>query len=262
MRKLHFDYYMRMNYSEPVSICHFTIKCIPQNTLRQQISNVQIGLEPVNGYTEGQDSFQNRQIYGCVEGAHDMFSFHITGDAETGIGNYEQEEPMDSGILIFRHPYGLNKPGSGLRAYFQSLNLDREMSAYEKSMFLMHRLYQDFTYQKNCTNVDTTAEQAWELGRGVCQDYAHIFISLLHMAGIPARYITGMLIGEGASHAWVEAYCDGCWYGLDPTNDVAVADSHIRIGVGRDASDCQINRGIMRGGGIQTQTIQVTVTDI
>lgn len=68
------------------------------------------------------------------------------------------------------------------------------------------------------------------LGQGVCQDYAHIFLALLNLAGIPARYVTGLLIGEGASHAWVEVLHHGAWYGLDPTNDAPVLTDYINMG--------------------------------
>ena len=81
------------------------------------------------------------------------------------------------------------------------------------------------------------------------------------MVGIPARYVTGMLIGEGASHAWVEVLAGEHWYPLDPTNNCVVTDSHIKIGTGRDAGDCLINRGIMHGGGTQTQDVRVCVTE-
>lgn len=265
MSKLHFDYYMLITYAEAVSICHFTIKCIPQDTERQKISNLKIELLPQPDYSEGKDSFGNAQIYGCVGEPHEMFSFRITGEAQLGPIYYEEvmdPEMAGHGTLIFRNPYGLNKPGDRLREYFHSIDLDENRKSYDKCILLMHRLYQDYTYEKNCTTLTTTAEEAWTIGKGVCQDYAHILIALLHMAHIPARYVTGMLIGEGASHAWVEAYCDGIWYGLDPTNDVCVTDSHIRIGTGRDASDCQINRGVMRGGGSQTQTIRVMVEEM
>lgn len=110
------------------------------------------------------------------------------------------------------------------------------------------------------TNIDTKGEEAFLQGKGVCQDYAYIFIALMHFAGIPARYTTGMIVGEGVSHAWVEALWNGKWYGLDSTNDVLVTEEHIKIGVGRDAKDCMINRGIMHGGGLHTQTIKVNVS--
>ena len=262
MKKLHFDYYMELSYEEWIRECHFTIKCIPRDTKRQRIEKIDIEVEPGNDAREGQDSFGNRFLYGSVSKEHNRFSFRIEGDAVTGLSEYEDIE--NSNMLgAYRYAYGLTIPGEKLTMYYNSLwaGMERKMSAYEKGIFLMHSLYRDFSYEKNVTDVNTGAEAAWELGRGVCQDYAHILIALCRLAGIPARYVTGMLIGEGFSHAWVEILWKDRWYGLDPTNDLIVDDSHIKIGVGRDASDCMINRGIMKGGGTQTQKILVTVME-
>ena len=125
----------------------------------------------------------------------------------------------------------------------------------------MDKLYQDFSYVPKTTNVQTTAEEAWNLGKGVCQDYAHIYISLLRMAHVPARYVCGMITGEGASHAWAEALCNGRWIAFDPTNNCLVLNNYIKSCDGRDASDCAINRGIMWGGGAQEQKISVVVEE-
>lgn len=262
MKKLHFDYYMQLSYEEWSRECHFTIKCIPQDTGRQRIENIRIEIEPDEGVKEGRDSFGNLFLYGSVNREHNLFSFRITGDAATGLSEYE-DIGNENMLGAYRYAYGLTVPEKKLTAYFNSLfvRMEEKKNAYEKSIFLMHSLYRDFSYEKNVTDVNTTAEEAWEIGKGVCQDYAHILIVLCRLAEIPARYVTGMLIGEGFSHAWVEILSEGKWYGLDPTNDLVVGDSHIRIGTGRDASDCMINRGIMKGGGAQTQKIQVMVTE-
>lgn len=258
MKQLHFDYRMMIHYSEPVKICHFTIKCIPRTDKRQRLIEKKITIDPEIAYEENIDSFGNKQIYGYVDCPHDSFSFRITGDIIIEQILYE-EEVNENRIMIFRNPYGMNVPGEMLREYFSDIGLDETLKNYEKCLFLMHRLHRDFSYEKGCTNVTTGAEEAWRLRKGVCQDYAHIFIALLHMAGIPARYVTGLIAGEGASHAWVEALCQDKWIGFDPTNDLLVADFHIKLGDGRDASDCMINRGVMRGGGNQIQEIYVTV---
>lgn len=260
MKRLHFDYFMKIDYSEAVSLCHFTIKCFPQNTLRQRVEGVSVALTPAVPYSIGTDSFGNRQIYGRDDILHHTFSFRITGKVRTGLSIWEEGADEDQ-TAIYRHPHGLNQAGEELRAYHAEIGKEMPESDYEKSLYLMHRLYRDFGYEKGVTDMHTTAEEAWRLGKGVCQDYAHIFIALLHMEGIPARYVTGMLIGEGASHAWVEVLHQGYWYGLDPTNDSLVEESYIKIGVGREASDCLINRGIMHGGGTQSQTIEVIVSE-
>lgn len=261
MKKLHFTYEMQIKYSVEVSKCNFTIKCIPKDTLRQKIEDYKIELFPSAGYCTGVDGLHNIQIYGVNEQPHTLFIFKIEGDVITGLSDYE-EKVDDDIAMIFTHPHGLNRPGEAIKSFFEKNRPAEDLSDYEKSVELMNSLYKQFHYVPFSTNVDTKAEEAFVQGHGVCQDYSHIFIALLHLAGIPARYVTGLIVGEGASHAWVEVLCNGLWYGLDPTNNTAVSDEHIKIGVGRDAKDCMINRGIMHGGGLHTQYIKVSVKEI
>lgn len=258
MAVLHFAYRMEINYEEYVSRCHFTIKCIPKEDARQHLLGMEISLLPETDYVFGSDSFGNRQIYGSNTEPHKQFVFQITGDVEILQTDYE-EEALEEWIGIFRVPYGTCVPGPELMKYHHSLACSEYQSNYDICMALMHRLHIDFSYVQGVTGVHTTAEEAWELGQGVCQDYAHIYITLLRMTGIPARYVCGLIIGEGASHAWVEALCDNKWVAFDPTNDCLVSENYIKLGHGRDASDCAINRGLMWNGGSQSQNISVVV---
>ena len=111
----------------------------------------------------------------------------------------------------------------------------------------MHKLHQDLSYEKGVTTFQTTAEEAMKLKKGVCQDYAHILIACLRQLGIPARYVCGLLLGEGATHAWVEVYDGEAWCGLDPTNRQIIEYGYLKIAHGRDAADCPVNRGVFRG---------------
>lgn len=260
MKKLTFDYYMQIDYSAVVSSCHFTIKCLPKETLRQRVEKVEIRLSPDVPYNTGTDSFGNGQIYGWDDVDHTTFSFRIMGDVYTGLDRREEKTNEDM-LAVFRYPHGLNLAGESLISYHERMADTMPADVYEKALFLMHRLHEDFVYEKGCTDVGTTAEEAWKQGKGVCQDFSHILIALLHRERIPARYVTGMIPGEGASHAWVEIAKDGFWYGIDPTNDIPVGDNYIKIGVGRDAADCLINRGIMHGGGNQSQIVRVSVME-
>lgn len=255
---LDFDYRMKISYSLPVERCHFTIKCIPKDDERQRLLRKKIEILPATEFSEGEDSYGNKTVYGCVRLAHDSFLYHISGTVELLQTEYE-EHAAEGRIGIYRYPHGMCVPGEGLIRYFDTLELDGCTDDYEKCLHIMHRLHEDFHYAPSRTEVTTGAEEAWRIGAGVCQDYAHIYIALLRRAGVPARYVCGLLAGEGASHAWVEALCGGCWIGLDPTNDCAVDVSHIKLGDGRDASECAINRGIMLGGGVQTQEIYAMV---
>jgi transglutaminase-like putative cysteine protease len=90
----------------------------------------------------------------------------------------------------------------------------------------------------------------------VCQDFAHLFLTLARRLGVPCRYVSGYLfhdsgLTEGAAsatHAWTEAFLPGLgWIGFDPTNDVIAEDRHIRVAIGRDYADVPPTRGVFKG---------------
>jgi transglutaminase-like putative cysteine protease len=99
-------------------------------------------------------------------------------------------------------------------------------------------------YEWGITNVRTTAVEAVAAGRGVCQDYAHVMLALCRAAGLSARYVSGHLIGEGGSHAWVEVVVpDPCRPGqaqavaFDPTHNRRAGWGYMTVAVGRDYAD-------------------------
>ncbi len=110
------------------------------------------------------------------------------------------------------------------------------------------------------TDARTTAEQAFQKGEGVCQDYAHCALALLRYYHIPCRYAAGIICGEGESHAWIEAECNGYLYGFDPTNNLLVSDGYLKFSGGRDAADCAVNRGVFKGVVTQRQTVFAEMT--
>ena len=265
MKRLDFIYCMTITYSEPVSNCHYTLKCVPADMDRQRIESLKIEVMPENYRSRGQDSFGNQMVYGTIEKAHDVFSCRVCGTAVTGCAdsNRQRKGELPGMYLNLR---GLTAAGKELESYCGELAKKlagrTDGTPYGQAVKLMQCLYEDFRYEKNCTNVTTTSEDAWRLKRGVCQDYAHILISLCRMNRIPARYAAGFMLGEGESHAWVEVLWEGKWYGLDPTNNQLVNEDYIYVGIGRDAADCALNRGIVVGGGQQCQQVAVAVKEI
>jgi transglutaminase-like putative cysteine protease len=116
-------------------------------------------------------------------------------------------------------------------------------------------VYKNFKYIKGVTSVETTVDETWKLKAGVCQDFAHVLLVILRMIRIPARYVSGYICpkkhemrGEGATHAWVEAYIPFYgWLGFDPTNNCIAGESHVRLAVGRSFSDCSPVKGTYKG---------------
>lgn len=201
--------------------------------------------------------FGSRRIYGCLDEPHTDFTIEVSGQVKTGLEIFEEycEDPLKS--AVFRVQSGLTQPGPAIRAFYDGLDL--QGSAYDRALTIRKAVHEAFQYTPGTTAAHESGENAFARRQGVCQDYAHVMLSLLRMEGIPARYVTGMLMGEGASHAWVEAQCENWWYGFDPTNDLLVDDSYIRIGCGRDSADCAIIRGTFYGLAAQVQREQVRV---
>jgi transglutaminase-like putative cysteine protease len=116
--------------------------------------------------------------------------------------------------------------------------------------------------------VDTPASDALDMGSGVCQDHAHIFLACCHAQGIPARYVSGYIDPgdneHAASHAWVDAWAIDAdyegWVSLDVTHARLMTDAYCRLAVGRDYDAAAPVRGVRRGGGQETLAVHVKVT--
>ena len=136
---------------------------------------------------------------------------------------------------------------------------------------LMQKIFNEFTFDAEATQVATPLVEVLERRRGVCQDFAHLMLACVRSRGLAARYVSGYLltqpppgqarlIGADASHAWVSVFCPVVgWVDFDPTNNVQPALEHITLAWGRDFSDVSPLRGVILGGGSHDPEVRVTV---
>ncbi len=128
-------------------------------------------------------------------------------------------------------------------------------------------IFHEFTYNKGITNIETTVDEILEHRSGVCQDFAHVLLQLLRTLGIPSRYVSGYICpnkngmrGEGATHAWVDAFIPGIgWAGIDPTNNAWATTHYVKLAVGRHFNDCSPVKGTFKGLARQTLSVYVSV---
>jgi transglutaminase-like putative cysteine protease len=136
---------------------------------------------------------------------------------------------------------------------------------------LNEQLYNHFEYVPKSTKADSPIDLALLTHAGVCQDFAHIMITLVRSKlRIPCRYVSGYLFHghsdhdrsvNSATHAWVEALVPQLgWVGFDPTNWLTAGDRHIRTAIGRDYADVPPTHGIFRGRANSELTVAVRVT--
>jgi transglutaminase-like putative cysteine protease len=147
----------------------------------------------------------------------------------------------------------------------------RSASPRETADAVVAWVHDTLEYRKGVTHVHTAAFEALDEKSGVCQDFAHIALSVLRENGIPARYVSGYLhpdteagIGiqvDGESHAWVEVWL-GDWWGVDPTVGAEIGNWHVVVARGRDYGDVAPVRGIYAGGGLHEATVSVKITRV
>jgi transglutaminase-like putative cysteine protease len=136
---------------------------------------------------------------------------------------------------------------------------------WQAALALMKFIHDSLKYESNSTSVHTHARDVLRDKRGVCQDFAHVMISLCRVLKIPALYVSGYLATEisSATHAWVEVLIPGVgWRGLDPTNARQVDDTYIKIAVGRDYADVPPLTGQYKGTTNRKMTVHVSVKPV
>lgn len=150
-------------------------------------------------------------------------------------------EPARPGLFL--RPTPLTARSAEIDALAAATTADTVLEAMHQ---LCNTVREAVAYEQSATHVQTTAAEALKLGRGVCQDHAHIFISAARARGVPARYVTGYLMadGEEETHAWAEVCVpDLGWVAFDPANRRCTTDAYVRLCSGLDAADAAPLRG-------------------
>ena len=134
-------------------------------------------------------------------------------------------------------------------------------------MELARSIHAEYTYDTRATIVTTPLAEVLAHRRGVCQDFAHLMLAVCRAVGVPARYVSGYLYtekpseGNGAMHAWTEAYIPSCgWIGFDPTHGLLVDHQYVKVAVGRTYADVPPTRGMFRGPQEHSIAVRVRVT--
>lgn len=155
-----------------------------------------------------------------------------------------------------------------LTEYAMSFAQRNDHDVLDMLLDLNHTIYSEYAYVQGVTNLHTTPFDVYVNRRGVCQDFANLFICLARLLGVPARYVCGYLYTGAdhqnraqadASHAWVQVYLPEVgWKGFDPTNGVLTQTDHLRVAVGRNYVDATPTSGtLFVGGGAEKLEVEV-----
>jgi transglutaminase-like putative cysteine protease len=246
-----------------------TLRLTPRGHDGQFVVNWRIDVDCDCRLAPASDAFGNTMHSFTVEGPLDGLVITAQGEIETqdthGIirGQVERFPPV-----VFLRDTGLTTADPAIRAFAEDIAAKAGPDQLTILHALMTGIKDRLEFDVDGTDSGTSAAQAFALGHGVCQDFAHIFVAAARHLDVPARYVGGYLYrhdkleGQDAGHAWAEALVDNVgWVGFDPANGVCPTDSHLRVAVGLDYLGAAPVRGTRYGGSGETLSVTVLVRE-
>jgi transglutaminase-like putative cysteine protease len=259
------------------------VRMQPRSDLRQRCITFSLDVNPRANVMIYRDFFGNAVHHFDIPGQHQVIEVAAQAIVEVSpplelrpseaVGWDELDTRVAEGdyweMLL---PSQYARPTELLNKLRDELDLRRRRNPLELLQELNTRLYELFEYVPNLTKVDSPIDHALETRQGVCQDFAHIMITLVRQLKIPCRYVSGYLYHQdksmdrspaGATHAWVEAYLGELgWVAFDPTNNLPGCERHVRVAVGRDYSDVPPSRGVHKGEAESELSVMVSVSPV
>jgi transglutaminase-like putative cysteine protease len=266
----------KLSYSDPVSETVFDVRMAPPSDEDQTNLGYRLRIVPSAPVTIYRDGFGNRVDLFNIFTPYSELVIRATSIVRTHRGSapasriseipWEAKPVEQTAIeaLEYLGPSPLANPGPELHQFLAALAkpegalgtvIDQMMAAVKSAL----------VYEKKVTSASTPVGEALRLGRGVCQDYAHLFLAACRGIGLPARYVSGYIheTGEIATHAWCQVWTGTSgWIDIDPTRGTFAGDDYIKIAVGRDYSDVPPNRGVWKGQAEETISVSVKVEPI
>jgi transglutaminase-like putative cysteine protease len=257
-------------YTEPQAYSIEQLHLTPRAEPQQQVLSWHIATP---GHCEAYvDAFGNASHMLTVNTPHDTVRIVVEGVVATVPlpgGRLHAHDNLPP--LIFTVPTSLTRP-TALLADIAAASLPAlgNRVGTDDLLRLAAHIQGAVAYQTGATSVASTAAEAMQLGAGVCQDHAHIFLACCHAHGIPARYVSGYIdpgsTGHAASHAWVDAWVEDPdftgWVSLDVTHARLMTDGYCRLAIGRDYESAAPVRGMRRGGGDEIMRVEAQIVPV
>ena len=261
--RLRIEHVTTFTYDHPISEAYTEMRLRPLSSNGQHVVAFTLITEPHDEVLMHVDRFGNDVRHFDVIHPHQRLMVSATSEVltpEALISDMAPLSPLDEFDYLSPTDYA---PLTANIVHFAAAHAVLDDPA-ATALALMHALYDSIRYEKGATDVTTTADEALDLGRGVCQDFSHIMLAACRSRGLPARYVSGYLFNNGhsaASHAWVDVHLAGSeWLSLDPTHDCAQSAEYVRVAIGRDYADVPPTRGIFKGNAKEKMDVRVTIT--
>jgi transglutaminase-like putative cysteine protease len=250
VRRTRCEFYQRFEYVYPGPIYNLKqrLVIVPADHYgAQEVLNHQVAIHPSPiAIQQTIDSFGNRVLELDLSEVDRMVSFEAQMVVEHVAPDLSRLTISPAEAQHFTEPTPLTMPDDRIRLIARQLQ-HAATGEYDLALRINVWVNEAMRYKSGVTSVSTTAAEALSLGQGLCQDYAHLMLALCRSAGLPARYVSGHLLGEGGSHAWVEVFLQTqsgfSAFALDPTNRRQPHLGYVTVAVGRDYHDVSPTSG-------------------
>lgn len=256
------DHRTSYRYDAPASGLVQVLRLRPSDHDGQHVLDWRIDADVNGTMRECRDAFGNRVATFYADGPVSALTIRVAGEADIHdtAGVIRAAEPLPAPVYL--RTTALTAPTPEIAALAQRFAAEPPLPALHA---LNGALHAELRFEVGTTDSATTAGAALSAGHGVCQDFAHIFVSAARQLAIPARYVSGHLVrpqlensAQDAAHAWAEALVpDLGWVAFDPANGVSANDHYLRVAVGLDYLDAAPIRGARRGGGNERMEVAV-----
>ncbi len=265
--KIEISHRTRYGFSQPLTDAIQLLRLTPASYLSQTVLDWRIDVDCDARLRESRDGYGNCVHMLYVNQPVRSLAITVTGLVITeNRAGVVQGLPGDLPSSVFLRATLLTTPDAALRDFAGAI-ADHAPDTLSMLHELARGVFRAMTFDNGSTDAGTTAAAAFAARRGVCQDFAHIFIAAARSVGVAARYISGYLFlrdGEGAnaSHAWAEAWVpDLGWVAFDPSNGICADEAYVRMTGGLDYREAAPLSGVRRGGGTEELAVEVKVTE-
>ncbi len=276
----------RYKYSAPTAEAYGEVRLTPSNLPTQTVLERSLTIDPEVASSSYTDHFGNAVEFFSLPFRHHhlvltnrtLVRTHAAAvpDGSLELTVQEARQVLRSAltdIFLYLQPTPVVAPGRDAAQWSRKLFAPKARLG-DALQQLNETIHTEFKYQSGSTSNETPLADVWRARTGVCQDFAHVGLSVLRAAGLPARYVCGyietdaaadgtQLTGSIATHAWIEVLVPGMhWVALDPTNRQWCNERYVTVAFGRDYSDAAPFRGTFKGGGRQHLSVHVSMKRI
>ena len=252
-------------YVAPAKSAIQYLRLTPRNFAGQHIAHWRIDVDHDCRLHQSEDAFGNITHRFTADGPLTSISTVVDGDVTTfdtaGVASGAVERLP---VALYLRETALTTPNAEIIDFARAITA-KAQTGLDRAHLLLAALHDTMIFDEDATHATTTAAHAFAQKRGVCQDFAHLFIACARGLGAPARYVSGYYLRSDtdqqvAGHAWAEVFIEDLgWVGFDPAHGVSPGAQHVRLAIALDYLGAAPIRGARVGGDGETMEVRVRV---